>query len=113
MDWDEKARGLAEIIESHTPLESCAGEPGDAGCSCGEAFSEYTWKGYCVHLAGKLSGALAACALEEAKWWAQQHLLTHATYRPLDPDGVMEARKHIAALERAAQAKLTDSPGAS
>lgn len=49
--WAQAWGPLSEIIEEHMPLESAAGEPGDAGCSCGAPYEQYTWAGYCEHLA--------------------------------------------------------------
>jgi len=51
---------VAELIECHIPLDSGTGEPGDCGCSCDEPLKEYTWRGYCEHLAR---------VLEEAEVW--------------------------------------------
>ena len=64
----KRARELFEIIKDHIPLESAAGEPGDAGCSCNEPFTPYTWDGWCAHLAEKI---LESPALEA---WAQARL---------------------------------------
>jgi hypothetical protein len=50
MDKDK----IVEILKEHYPLESAAGEAGDAGCSCAEVFSPYTWEGWCNHVAGKI-----------------------------------------------------------
>ena len=73
-EMEQMLRGVARIIEGHIPLESDTGEPGDAGCSCDAKLGEYTWPGYCKHLAGVLreSGLLRLLeAGQKLRDWAE------------------------------------------
>lgn len=53
---DSRETELQEALAEHMPLEGAGGyEPGDAGCSCGEKLEEYTWVGWCKHVATALA----------------------------------------------------------